>query len=582
MPTFITRPMPVAVGSGPVRFGVFRFDPITGDLWKDGRSVRLQDQPRQVLTILVANAGRLVTREDLRAALWPEDTFVDFDTGLNVVINKIRQALGDAAAAPRFIETIPRRGYRFVAPVAPMDADVSPPRTGGSHRRLTLIVGLALVLTTGITWRAWQSRTRAQGSPPDAPVRSLAVLPLENLSGNASDDYLVDGVADALTTDLAGIRALRVISRQSTKAYKGTAKPVTVIARELNVDAVIEGSVLRTGNRVRMNLQLIDARNDHHIWAQGFERDYTEILQLQREAATAIAGQLNVVTTPAERARLTHVRPITPAAHDVYLRGRYALLLSETETTTARALEEFKSAITLDPTSAPAYAGMAEAYLLQGTFLGGHPPIETRPAAFAAARRAVQLDPELADAHAIEARIRLSEFDWRGADESFARMLELAPSHPTGLVWYAYSLLVHGRINEMLEVAARAEAADPLNLNTRTRVGFIAGFALRDDEAIRRYLEVLRLDPANTMARSFLVASYSRSGKQVEALETAKEALARNGRTPLVLSHLALAEGRAGHAQEARRLIDELLALSRATVCGAGTPGIRLCRPRGS
>jgi TolB-like protein/DNA-binding winged helix-turn-helix (wHTH) protein/Tfp pilus assembly protein PilF len=551
--------MPAAHGSGPVSFGVFRFDPATGDLWKDGHSIRLQEQPRQVLALLVASAGRVVSREELRATLWPKDTFVDFDTGLNVVINKIRQALGDTASAPRFIETIPRRGYRFVAPVITVPPSPSP---ASWWRHPVLIAGLAVVLVAGITWRVWQPRTGAAGTA-DARIQSLAVLPLENLSGNASEDYLVEGVADALTTDLAGIRALRVISRQSMKAYKGTTKPVTAIARELNIDAVIEGSVLRSGNRIRLNLQLIDARNDRHMWARGFEGEFGAILQLQREAAAAIAEEIKVATTPAERARMRHARPITAAAHDAWLRGRYALGLSESEATTARALEEFQTAIKLDPMYAPAYAGMAEAYQLRGTYLGGRPPIETRPLAFAAASRAVELDPELGDAHAIEARIRLSEFDWRGAEESFARMLELAPNHPSGLVWYAYSLLVHGRVNEMLEVAARAEAADPLNLNTRTRVGFIMGFANRDDEAIRRYREVLALDAGNSMARGFLVDTLSRSGKHAEAIEAANEELARNGRTPLVLSHLARVNGRAGHIQEARRPIDELLSLSK-------------------
>ena len=307
-----------------VRFGVFEFDLTTGDLFNGRRTTRLQEQPRQALTTLVSRPGELVTREELRALLWPGDTFVDFDTGLNVVVNKIRQALGDSATSPRFIETLPRRGYRFVAPVVRIgNSDVAAGESGAisqdadsqgrSHAdaaqrpaatatRIWLLLVPVMVLVAAGFWLARGWRAAEPQASAGTAIRTLAVLPLEDLSKDPESDYFTDGMTDALITDLSSIRSLNVIARQSTKQFKGSTKSVATIAKELGgVDAVIEGSVLRSGNRVRLIVQLIDARTERHLWARTYEQELTDILELQRDAALTITSEIRATLTPEER-----------------------------------------------------------------------------------------------------------------------------------------------------------------------------------------------------------------------------------------------------------------------------------------
>jgi TolB-like protein/DNA-binding winged helix-turn-helix (wHTH) protein/Tfp pilus assembly protein PilF len=564
-----------------VRFGVFEFDTETGDLSKAGRRIRLQEQPRQALTCLVRHPDGLVTREELRAVLWPADTFVDFDTGLNVVVNKLRQALGDSAASPRFIETIPRRGYRFLAPVtrvatvepaalesttpptwARVPASADPNAVAPAARRATgmwLRAGAVLALVLFVGGALWFARGEAV-PPAESRIQTLAVLPLENLSGDAANDYFADGMTDALITDLASIHSLNVIARQSTKQYKGSTKTVSAIAKELGgVDAVIEGSVLHTGDRVRLIVQLIDARSEQHLWARTYEEDLTDILQLQRNAALTVAGEIRATLTREERARLRSARQVSPAAHDAYLRGQHWLARAATEPNTSRALVEFQRAIALDANYAPAHVGVALAQQIRGTFFGGRPPLETRPAAFRAARRALEIDPDLGEAHGVIGRLQLSEFDWPGADRSFARMVALAPGYPPGLSWYGYHLLLQRRFDAALETIKRAEALDPLNLNIRVTVGFIHSFRREYETSANLFEQVLGLDPDNMSARGFLIDAAAQLGRNQKAVAEATAAVERLGRSPFTLGRLANALGRAGDRRAAERAIAELL-----------------------
>ena len=573
------------------RFGVFEFDPVTGDVWKNGRSTRLTEQPRQVLASLLARPGELVTRDELRAMLWPGDTFVDFDTGLNVVVNKIRNALGDSASQPRFIETLPRRGYRFVAPVGPagdravvpnapgasesQDATVSAPTAGAPlHVRMPWLISVLAAVVALLAGTLWWVTPAGQPfaaafsakAPPAAVtrIRSLAVLPLENLSKDASADYLVAGLAEALDGELATVRSLTVKSRQSTRHFTGMSVPIRTIGKELGVDALVRGSVLRSGETVRLTVELVDVRTETLLWSRAYEHTLADVALLPREASAAIGAEIKAAITPAERDRLARARPVNPAAFDAQLRGRYLLAgLGESPTSTAAALREFNRAVQIDPTYAEAYVGIAEAEQLQTTFLGGRATLEPRRSASAAARRAIALDPELGEAHAALARVQLSEFDWLAATASFARMLELSPGNAPGLVWYSYALLAEGRFDAAIEMARRAESIDPLNLNTRVRVGFTLGFAGRNAESIARYKEVLALDPSNIMAGAFLTCSYLRDGRNEEALAAAGELLARHGRQSIVLSTLALVEGRLGRYGDAQTIIDELIAGSK-------------------
>ena len=333
------------------RFGVFEVDLRSGELRKQGIKIKLHDQPFQILAMLVEHPGEVVTREQLQQKLWPADTFVDFDRGLNSAVKKLRDALGDSAEIPRYVETLPRRGYRFIGSlgdasssrgehalgvpgrvVAEQSAAASEgvvtevPAVSGVSRRWTLwtaagvLAGL-LVLLVGFDVGSWREKLLARATP--VHIRSIAVLPLENLSGDPAQEYFTDGMTDALVTELAQISSLRVISRTSVMRYKGTRKPLPDIAKELNVDGIVEGSVVQSAERVRVNAQLIEAATDRHLWASMYERSPGDVVILQSEVARAIANAIQVQLTPQEEARLTRVQSVDPQAYESYLRGRY-------------------------------------------------------------------------------------------------------------------------------------------------------------------------------------------------------------------------------------------------------------------
>jgi TolB-like protein/DNA-binding winged helix-turn-helix (wHTH) protein len=377
--------------SGRLRFGVFEVDLRAGELTKRGLRISLQEQPFQVLALLLEKPGALVTREELREKLWGQ-TVVDFDHGINKAINKIREALGDSAENPRFVETVARRGYRFLADVTPIDttADRQPgPATEGlvpptdSHRVeladsgvppkrpyrplawIGFAFGLALVLAASLSWILYFQ------SPSSPKIRSLAVLPLENLSGDASQEYFADGMTDELITDLGQISALRVISRTSVMTYKRVRKPLPAIARELNVEAVVEGTVLRSGERVRITAQLIQVPDEKHLWAQSYEGDLQDTLALQNSVARAIAEQIQVTLNPQEEAALKKSKTVNAEAYDAYLKGRY-FWNKRTKERLVKAIDYFYHAIGTDPDYARAYSSLADSYALLGDWEYGH------------------------------------------------------------------------------------------------------------------------------------------------------------------------------------------------------------------
>ncbi len=415
-----------------VRFGDFEANLRSGELRRNGLKIKLADQSFQVLATLLENPGEVATRDELKQKLWAEDTFVDFEGGLNSAIKRLRDALGDSAEAPRFIETLSRRGYRFIHPV---DRD-----------------------------------TRADLGR----IQSIAVLPLENLTGDPSQEYFADGITDALITRLAQIGALRVISRTSVMGYKGKSKLLPEIAQELSVEAVVEGTVARSGNRVRITAQLVHASSDQHLWAMQYERDLTDILLLQAEVASAIADEVQVRLTPPERARLASARRIDPEAYDAYLRGRLHWN-KRTEEGMKRGLELFQRALEKDPTYALSHAGVAECYNMLG-FWGVAAPHDVSPKAKAAASKALEIDENLAEGHAARAWVRFAyDWDWAGAEKELQRALELNPGYATAHQWYSHLLVYQGRVAEALAEVQRTLDLDPLSLIMNSSGAWRAG-----------------------------------------------------------------------------------------------------------
>jgi len=370
-----------------VRFGTYEVSLQSGEVRKAGARIRVQQQPMKLLEILLERPGEVVTREELRNRVWPNEDSGDFDQAVNIAIAKLRSALGDSAENPRYIETIPRRGYRFIADVSVVNADAptqrpeSPaadlPGTESEHqlrssgltiaakrqwptRRVT--AAMALLVLSLLILAVWLVRLHSR---PSMGIRSLAVLPLDNFSGDPSQDYFADGMTDELITDLAQISALRVISRSSVMVYKGAHKPLPEIARELNVDAVVEGSVQRSGERVRITAQLIQAPADKHLWAESYEGDLRDTLALQQRVARAIAQQIRIEVTPQEQAALKSVKVIDPDVYEEYLKGRY-FWNKRTADGLKKALDHFNQAVAKDSNYAAAYSGLADTYALLG------------------------------------------------------------------------------------------------------------------------------------------------------------------------------------------------------------------------
>jgi TolB-like protein/DNA-binding winged helix-turn-helix (wHTH) protein/Tfp pilus assembly protein PilF len=529
------------------RFSDFEFDPRTAELRRQGRKVRLREQPAQILTLLLQRPGELVTREEARQTLWPGDTFVDFDVGLNSAIKRLREALNDSAEEPRFVETLPRRGYRFIAPVeAPATAieaipvpEPPPPAMPAAlaprrRRARTAALASAAAVILGLAFVAARGRAPAPGADA-VRIASIAVLPFENLSGDREQDYFVDGMTDQLITSLAQVHALRVISRTSVTQYKKTDKLLPRIAADLNVDAVVEGTVVRSGNRVRVTAQLIHAATDRHLWARSYERELRDVLALQAELAGAIAQAVQVKLRPDEQQRLAVARTATvnAVAYDAYLKGRYHLFSPEGQPREglAKAAEYFQQAIAADPGYAPAYSGLSDTYRLSA--VQRVRPSECMPKAEAAARKALALDETLAEAHASLAGVLYRyNWDWEGAEREFLRSLELDPNYAEGHRAYAVFLMTMRRHDEAIEEARRARDLSPLSAVINVELAGALVRARRYDEGMRQAQQALAIDPRSARAYTVVAMAHEGQGdraKAVAALEAAATVAGRLG-----------------------------------------------------
>ncbi len=543
------------------RFGAFEFDPRAGELCKQGLKLKVYGQPLDILEMLLARPGEMVTREELQNKLWPGDTFVDFEHSLNAAINRLRAALDDSSETPRFVETLPRRGYRFIALLDSVPLVQTEVATVGWRRRRVgwIAGGLALAAVTLVALNVAGLRDRLLGRPVAGEITSIAVLPLKNLSGHPEQEYFADGMSGALITELGKISALRVISLQSMLRYKGTKKSMPEIARELKVDAIVEGAVLRSGNQVRIDAQLIQAEPERHLWSESFQRDAPDVLRLQSEVAVAIAREIQIVVTPDQRARLTQTRPVNPAAYTAWLRGR-ELYRRWDETYFDSAAEYLQKAIEVDPTFAPPYATLALMYAtdIRYSWEERHLLAETTAA------KALELDDGLAEAHAAQGLVKLRfGWGWAEAEREFKRALELNPNSGEAHTYYGYYLTLMGRFEEGFAALRQAIDLDPLNTLPTERLAWAYMKAGRFDDAIVLLLELKRLQPDHYMARYQLAHAYAYKGMYREALAEAE----RFKCTYLECGWLLAVSGR---RQEARKLISRLIELSQKTYVDPG------------
>jgi TolB-like protein/DNA-binding winged helix-turn-helix (wHTH) protein/Flp pilus assembly protein TadD len=557
-----------------VRFGTYEIALHSGELRKAGVRIRVQQQPLRLLEILLEHPGEIVTREELRSRIWPNENFGDFDQAVNVAIAKLRGALGDSADNPRYIETLPRRGYRFIADVAVFNRaldkmefvhagassgkeDRAPLEVAGKAAPNRLpwqhawkILGLALVLLILIVW-IFRWRSRSPGNIlSSSSVRSLAVLPLENLSSN-SEDYFAEGMTDELITDLAQISALRVISRTSVMPYKGVRKPLPQIARELNVDAVVEGTVLHSGKQVRITAQLIRAPADKHLWAQSYEGDVSDTLALQKKVARAIVEQIRIKLTPQEDAVLENVKVVNPEAYENYLKGRY-FWNKRTADGLKKATYYFNRAIEGDPNYSLPYTGLADIHQLSD-----HPQLAREEV-----QKALDLDDQLPEAHNSLARLLyLFNRDWEGADREFKRALELDHNYAPAHHWYSMYLAVEGRKEQALAEAEKASELDPLSAVVGANLAKILQEAGQNDKAIEQAKKTLDLEPDSAVTHAVLGIVYQDKRMYAEAITEYKRALQLGGPPGEMRGLLGYAYAVSGNRIDAEKIIAELKAL---------------------
>lgn len=524
--------MPVAVPPlTRVSFCGFELDCSSGELHKSGRKVRLPPKAFEVLRALVERPGEVVTRDELRAKLWAADTFVEFDDSLNHAVKKLRQVLGDSAENPQFIETLPRYGYRFIATIEaePQPEILLAPRN--SHRAFTVIViagaVVLMILAVLVAFRPGMGRRRTSGNT-EVQIRSLAVLPLANLSGDPQQDYFADGMTDALITDLAKLHAAKVISRTSVMRFKDVKRPLPEIAKDLGVDGILEGSVQRSVEHVRITVQLIHAPTDTHLWAESYERDARDVISLEGEIAQAIAREIKVVLTPEESSQLGQTGTVNPEAYDAYLKGQshwYRLSREHIDT----ALGYFELALHKDPNYARAYVGIGNVWMIRAD-AGFMLPTEAFPKAKAAVGTALRLDDNLPEAHILMGNIvGPYDHDWAQAEHEFRRAIELNPNSADGHFFYSDFLISTKREAEWKQEIQRTLELDPFNPFYQCFYGWQLVYLGRTDEAITQLRKVMAANPEFTSAHLGLWGAYYKKGMLGEAQEEARKFFAALG-----------------------------------------------------
>ncbi len=581
-----------------LRFGTYEFDLRSGDLRKHGIRIKLQEQPSQILAILLEHCGQMVTREELQRRLWPSDTFVDFDHSLNTAVMRLREALSDSTENPRFIETLPRRGYRFIAPVEEKSAHVietspavsgevgesrgadskdastllslssllpAPPANADSHVLRPVLVTLfvlVIVLASALAFRSLRKPSVAT-APPNQ-MTSLVVLPFENLSADKEQAYFADGMTDELIAHLAKIRSLRVISRTSSMEYKGAHKTLSQIARDLNVDSVVEGTVLRSGDRVRITAELVQVATDRHLWAETYESQLGDILTLQSHVASAIVNEIRVKLTPEDQVRLAITRPVSTQSYENYLKGRYYWNKRSQEGLT-KAIDYFQLAIEKDPNYALAYAGLADCYSIIGSaIVGTVPASEVAPKARAAALKSLELNNTLAEAHTSLATVRFNyDWDWNAAASGFRHAVELNPSYATAYQRNSLYLMSTGRTSESITEMNRAHDLDPLSISMNFSLGWRLYMAREYDQAIEQLRNTIDMDPEFVLPHLVLGQAYEQKKAYDQAIAELRRAAEISQNSPPTLAALARTYAVSGRTAVARNLLNQLIQQSR-------------------
>lgn len=523
--------------SGSFRFGHFVFDPHSGDLRKNGRKIRLEGQPARILARLLERPGELISRDALRKELWPEGTHVNFEHSLNAAVKRLRRALGDSPDGPVFIETLARRGYRFIAPVSSA------------------------------------SMAASHVAPAFKTIESLAVMPFENLSGDPDIEYLSDGLTESVINSLSQAPSVRVMARSTVFRYKNKALDPRVAGRKLNVSAVLMGRVVQRGRVLTIGAELVEAQNGWSLWGAQYDRDSSDILGVAEEISNELCEKLRWGLTGDQRDRLAKRPTGNTNAYQDYLKGRYHWNRVNEEGL-KRSIEYFEAAIRKDPEYALAHAGLADSYSLLA-FFGLQPPAELIPKAKAAALRALEIDDQLAEAHAALAGIlKTYEWDWQASEREFQRSLDLNPHYTPGRRGYAAFLAATGRSTEGMREIRRAHELDPLSLWISMEIAWHLYMAREYDEAIEQAERTIELEPEFVPARHVLGLAYEQKGLYEQARTTIERAAAASGRHAATLAGLGRILALTGLENEAREILKRWSQFAEQSYVSAFWPSI--------
>jgi TolB-like protein/DNA-binding winged helix-turn-helix (wHTH) protein/Flp pilus assembly protein TadD len=553
------------------RFGEFELRTTESELRNGGVGIRLQEKPLLLLVALLDHPQNLVTRDQLREQMWDRETFVDYELGINAAVKKARDALGDSADNPRFIQTVARKGYRWLTPVEvvePYKESAAPPVPPAAVDSVTqparkafprIVWSFAALATATVLVAAiiFLRPHREEHNPQ--PIRSLAVLPLRNLSPDPGQDYFADGITEELITNLAQSLPLRVISRTSVMRYRQTSEPIAQIARELDVDAVVEGAVARSGRRVTVTVQLIDATSDRHLWAKEFDRNIEDILGIEAELSQEIAGQVSGALARVRSDPPASARPVDAEVYNLCLLGRY-FWNKRTSADLARSIDYFQQAIHRDPNYAPAYAGLADSYVIRPSY-DNVVPEDSFSKARTAATRAIDLDETAAAPHAVLGMIALNHWmtDRNTAEREFSLALKLNPNYATAHEWLAFHRLFEGRKDEAVVEMERARQLDPLSAVINADKGhMLYGFG-RNGEARSLLQQAIDLEPGLGQPHETLALIDLEEGRPADALNQARLGLKLDASNPRTMAEAGYVFAVTGHPEEARKMLAALM-----------------------